>query len=134
MGRIVVGVDGSATATAALRWAVHEARLRDATVEAWHAWHVPFAPGSGMPPDEHAVEQAARRTLDDAVAAAGGEIERFVVRGVAASALLDAARDADLLVVGAHGAEGHEGVLLGSVSQQVVAHAPCPVVVVPAHR
>lgn len=140
MPRIVVGIDGSAASTAALRWAVDEARLRGAHVEAWHAWHAgapadPFAPSA--PVDEHAAEAAARAALDTAVDAVDTRdlkepVERVLVRAIAASALLDAARRADLLVVGTRGVGGFAGLLLGSVSQHVISHADCPVVVIPA--
>lgn len=128
---IVVGVDGSAASVVALRWAVVEAALRQTEVTACHAWHAPFAGGGGAPPDDLSLETAGRRALDSVVAeveaaALPKPVERLLVRGVPASALLDLARKADLLVVGAR-----DGAL-GSVSRQVLAHAPCPVVVVPA--
>ena len=127
MKRLVVGIDGSATSVAALRWAVAEAARAEARVEAWHAWQAPFAGREQAPPDERALETAARSTLDGALSSAGaGDAEPVLVRAVAASALLDAARGADLLVVGHGGGSG-----LGSVSRHVVEHASCPVVVVP---
>jgi len=138
--RIVVGVDGSTQSTAALRWAVEEARLRGATVEAWHAWYVGFAAdpfAAGVLVDEEALEAAARTALDEVVdrvdaGALAEPVKRVLVRGMAASALLDAARGADLLVVGSRGVGGFAGLLLGSVSQHVISHTGCPVVVVPA--
>lgn len=133
MSRIVVGVDGSVTAADALRWAVQEAALREATVEVWHAWYVPFMSPGAPPPDERPLEVAGRAVLDDAVAPYGGTVTTRLVRGVAASALLDASRDADLLVLGARGTGGFAGLRVGSVSEYVVAHASCPVVVVPVH-
>ena len=131
MDRIVVGVDGSPSAGAALAWAVHEARAHGSTVEAWHAWHVTY-PLQGPPPDEHAAEVAARAVLDsavDAVDAEGVPLRRVLVRAIAASALLDASRHAGLLVLGTGSVRG---VRLGQVAAQVVAHAHCATVVVPA--
>ena len=61
-------------------------------------------------------------------------IDAIAVHGSAASALLKTAKGADLIVVGSRGRGGFAGLLLGSVSQQVVQHAPCPVVVVPPPR
>ena len=58
------------------------------------------------------------------------EIERVVVEGSAAQALIDAVGEADVLVVGSRGHGGFTNLLLGSVSQQCAQHAPCPVVIV----
>jgi nucleotide-binding universal stress UspA family protein len=129
--RIIVGVDGSPTSSAALRWAVAYAASSGAAVEAWHAWHVAYRGDGGPPPDELAAESAARTALESAVAAAALDvpIRQVLVRAVPASALLDAARNADLLVVGASATARPR---LGAVSAQVVAAAGCPVVVVPA--
>ncbi|MDZ7733133.1 MAG: universal stress protein [Acidimicrobiia bacterium] len=133
--RIVVGVDGSDCSIEALRWAVEEGRLRDATVEALHAWHIPYLglPGVSPPYPEDEFVAYATRVLDDAVNAAGdvhAPIERRVVRGHPANELIEASRRADLVVVGSHGHGGVAGTLLGSVSQRVVMHAECPVVVI----
>jgi nucleotide-binding universal stress UspA family protein len=140
MERIVVGVDGSEQAQRALQWAVDEARRRGAKVEAIHAWHLPYvgaAPYAAMALEPDSIEAGARRTLDEAVDAAdtaGLEppVERVLVEGPAARALLDAGKGATLLVVGSRGRGGFAGLLLGSVSQQVAHHAPCPVVILPA--
>ncbi|HEY6016712.1 MAG TPA: universal stress protein, partial [Gaiellaceae bacterium] len=66
--------------------------------------------------------------------AAGVQVVQEVVAGPPVRALLEAARDADLLVVGSRGRHGFPGLLLGSVSQQVANHAACPVVIVPTQR
>lgn len=138
MDRIVVGVDGSEAAQAALLWALEEGRVRSAQVDVVTAWHEPYvAPTmAAVVPDPAVFSEAAERTLDRAVdqagaAAEGLTIERHVIRGNAASALLDVAKGAALLVVGSRGRGGFAGLLLGSISQQVVHHATCPVVVVP---
>ena len=142
--RIVVGVDGSEHAAAALRFAVEEARLRKATLVAVHAWsYVPLAPiqtgydTMELPPtfvadDLEREEQAARTLLDEALSSvpAGIEVERQVVGGPADDAILDQAAGAALIVVGSHGHGRLASALLGSVSSRVIEHAPCPVVVV----
>jgi nucleotide-binding universal stress UspA family protein len=139
--RIVVGVDGSGGSNHALRWAVDEGRRRHARVEAVHAWHYPYLPTPAFvtppSPDVDKFERAARVVLDGAVDAVASEglpasIERTLSWEDATSALLDASKGADLLVVGSRGRGGFAGLLLGSVSQEVAHHAPCPVVIVPS--
>ncbi len=146
IGRIVVGVDGSEHARRTLQWAVDEARLRKSVVIAVHAYTIPtfFAtpePILGAPPSLpdpsliDRLEEAAERMLADEIDQVDGDgvtIERRVATGSASDALLQAAREGDLLVVGSRGLGGFKGLLLGSVSQQVVHHAPCPVVIVPS--
>jgi nucleotide-binding universal stress UspA family protein len=139
MERIVVGVDGSQPSQVALRWAAEEARRRSASLEVVHAWHLPHAGGypylAGYL-DLELFEADARRVVD--LALAGEElhgltwVHPILVQDGAARALLDTAKGAELLVVGSRGRGGFTGLLLGSVSQQVAAHAPCPVVIVPA--
>jgi nucleotide-binding universal stress UspA family protein len=139
MERIVVGVDTSEGARRALRWAIEEARLRAAQVTVVHAWLLPTlvsTPFGTVPIDVHGFEEAAAAELDaflDAELAdvADVTVERQSVAGGPASALIEAAADASLVVVGTRGRGGFAGLLLGSVSQQVIHHAPCPVVVVP---
>ncbi len=140
MGTIVVGVDGSESSQQALRFAIAEARLRQASVKTVLAWALPFSGGAttGMLPAQLADFQAeAEHSLDAAVVEAGGAedvaLEQVVVEGSAGRALIEAAEGAELLVVGSRGRGGFKGLLLGSVSQQCAHHAPCPVVIVP-HR
>jgi nucleotide-binding universal stress UspA family protein len=109
-----------------------------------HAWHLPpLVAGAGpfdvtLAPDPEAferVEQTAQAIVDlelDAVDTSGIEVRRLVEARSPADALIEAARDADLLVVGNRGRGGFAGLLLGSVGQQVSHHAPCPVVIVPS--
>jgi nucleotide-binding universal stress UspA family protein len=142
MAMIVVGVDGSPESKEALRWALEEARLRAATVRAVYAWRDPYtlAPGFGLPEDFEfdALRERAVETLDAVIAEVDGTsdvlVDGVVAEGAAASVLVDAAEGADLLVVGSRGHGGFVGLLLGSVSQQCVQHAPCPVLVVRGQR
>jgi nucleotide-binding universal stress UspA family protein len=144
MQRIVVGIDGSQGARRALAWALAEAELRDAHLVLVHAWLEPAAvavgsviTAGGVEPE--IFEDTAWRIVTellgevDTTGLAQG-VESHVVAGAPARALLDAAKDADLLVVGSRGLGGFTGLLLGSVSQQVAHHATCPVVIVPSHR
>src|SRR3954462_6079864 len=114
MNRIVVGVDGSDGARRALAWAVDEAATWAAPLAAVHVWAVPvMAAPSGMAPlamvpDTTELERAAEDFLAQAVAEALAgrkdvDVERVVVEGPAAEALLHAAAQADLLVVGSRG-------------------------------
>jgi nucleotide-binding universal stress UspA family protein len=134
---VAVGVDGSAGSERALRWAASYARATGARLRAVRAWSYLDQPAERFDPAWG--EDEARRGLDDALAAlgdelAGVEVERLVVCDLAAPALLDAAKDADLVVVGSRGIGGFEGLRLGSVSSQVAHHAACPVVVVPGEE
>lgn len=138
MGTIVVGVDGSEGSRQAFRFALAEARLRQASLKAVLAWALPFSGGAttGMLPSLLADFQTeAERSLDDAILEAGGAedvvLEKVVVEGAAGHALIEAAKGAELIVVGSRGRGGFKGLLLGSVSQQCAHHAPCPVVIVP---
>lgn len=139
METIVVGVDGSDGSGKALRWALREARLRNAAVRVVYAWAYPEV--STYHEAVHALRipfgEEAAALLDHAVEAVapdaeGIKIEKVVVENQAAPALVETARDASLLVVGSRGLGGFSGLLLGSVSQQCAHHAPCPLVIVPA--
>ena len=136
------GSTGSEAAHDALVWALDEGRLRQATVQVVHAWHAPYVGDfgyAGAAIDLAALEQAANDVVDTALASADTDglpaaVERVVVSGNAAAAILDVAQGADLVVVGSRGRGGFSGLLLGSVSHQVAHHASCPVVVVPPPR
>ena len=139
MSKIIVGVDGSPGSRAALRWAHEEAGLRKATLEVVTVWQfsvMTSLPAFGtMPPPENLgseAEGALLRTLADEGIVSTDEVPvtTVVAEGAAAPVLLESATDADLLVVGNRGHGGFTGLLLGSVSQQCVTHATCPVVVV----
>ncbi len=146
-GKIVVGIDGSEHAAAALRWAVEEAALREATVEAVHAWsYVPVTTpaDSGLVPmawtesadvleaTQHAAERIASEQVRDVLGDDHG-VTVSLVQGDATDALITAAEGADLLVVGNRGRGALKEALLGSTSGRIADHAPCPVVIVRAH-
>jgi nucleotide-binding universal stress UspA family protein len=139
MQRIVVGVDGSQGSRDALALAIRLAVGTGARVEAVSAWHVPYMAaypyGAIIIEDRDTFEDRARAVLDEAVDAADTRglaepIERIVTCGSPAQVLVDQAKGADMLVVGSRGHGGFTGLLVGSVSQQCVNHAHCPVLVV----
>ena len=141
METIVVGIDGSDGGTAALEFAAEEAALRKATLRIVAAWEVPAAVyGAGFTPavdagtlealgvrmQELADEAAEKaKTLQPSI-----EVEAVAVAGQPADVLLEQSAGAALIVVGRRGLGGFKTLLLGSVSQQVVHYASCPVVVV----
>ena len=147
-GTIVVGIDGSPASHAAARWALTEARLRDARLVALHAWsYIPLAavgdpgmipmPAGDLPGQLELEERAAADELDRALTRAfpdgiPAEVEKRLVEGDAAEALVAEAKDAELVVVGSRGRGGFKSALLGSVSGHVVHHAGSPVVVIKA--
>lgn len=131
---IVVGVDGSEQSLAALEWAITEARLRHGRIHVITAWfYPPLASeiGDGVIDDSfrQTAEQVQARALS-AVGDAGVPATGQVVENSPATALLHAAGDADLLVVGSRGHGAFAGLKLGSVSSQVAHHAPCSVLIV----
>jgi nucleotide-binding universal stress UspA family protein len=137
---IVVGVDGSPESLGAARWAVAEARLRGRPVQVVNAytWPVPVVPMAALPTtwSEESLREAAQAVVDDAVAqvaADGVPVSGAVLTGPAPYALMEAARGAELLVVGHRGRGGFTALLLGSVAATVAAHAHCPVAVIRPH-
>jgi nucleotide-binding universal stress UspA family protein len=146
--QLVVGVDGTAAGVAALRWAVDQARATGARVLAIAVTEPPplvvGGPevGGGLVAqnllDADQLTAAADAWLSEAIAAlpvgATQVVDREVRRGDAATVLLDASRDADLLVLGNHGRGAIAGMIAGSVAQRCVHHPTCPLVLVPAGR
>ena len=144
MELIVVGVDSSASAKAALRFALEEAHLRGARVRVVHAWQfrppygrsvgvegVPLVLGANLDGYSRAASAELDAIVAEAALGAGGfGIEKRVEQGDPATVLIDQSRDADLLVVGSRGHGGFASLLLGSVSQVCAQHAACPVVIV----
>lgn len=140
---IVVGFDGSENAQHALKWAVDEAKLRAGQIRlvtswskpplAWYPAMLETAVGEKVVIEDspqqvaEAIQAAALKIVEEEGVVATGEV---VHSDSAASAVLDAATGADLVVVGSRGHGGFPGLHLGSVSAQVSGHAPCPVLVV----
>ena len=131
---VVVGVDGSDASHVALAWAAEYARRFELPLEAVIAWD--FGPYYGYPvPDfDEELRTWATDSIAESIRTVLGEdaqVTQRVVRGQSAPVLLEAAKDASLLVVGTRGRGAFAGMLLGSVSQHCVSHAACPVVVIP---
>lgn len=136
---VVVGIDGSPGSLVALHWAAEAARLRAVPLHVLFAWgdlgpRLARARGH-KEPTEAEEREAALALIDEAVRDAlgpepGVEIVRMAEQGEATPALLEASKTADLLVVGSRGRGGFAGLLLGSVSQQCIHHARCPVAVI----
>jgi nucleotide-binding universal stress UspA family protein len=131
--RIVVGVDGSEHSNTALRWALKEAECHSGTVTAVLAWQVPFLSFPGAF-DREELEKAYKAFLIETVSAIAPKpavpLETLVAEGDATEAMVEASKDADLLVLGIRGRSPFAGLLLGSVSQGAAATAHCPVVLV----
>lgn len=133
--RIVVGIDGSAASRAALDWAIQHARTRtDTDLALVHAWFATGTSGMLHIDDLDARRAAGQRILRDAERRARSSGETAVTvhleHGAAATAIIDHARDADLIVVGSRSRGALGGLLLGSVSQAVVTRAAAPVAVI----
>lgn len=134
---VVVGVDGGPDSLRALQWAAEYAAALDAPLIALSAYQLPVVYGpyamAGWE-DSSELEGSTREMLAEAVREALGDdasVTPAIIQGHAAEALIVASRDARLVVVGSRGRGGFTGMMLGSVSQHVVAHAHCPVVVLP---
>lgn len=133
---IVVGVDGSPSAKAALRWGLAQARRTGGRLRAVMAWEIPvYASWMPMVPFED-LGVAAGKVLSASVSEAldveepDVEVLETVLPGHPAQVLVDESAHAALLVVGSRGHGAFAGTLLGSVSQHCAQHAHCPVVVV----
>jgi nucleotide-binding universal stress UspA family protein len=140
MPGIVVGVDGSDQSDRVLEWAMREAGLRQAPLTVITVHQVASSPWTGSSivyPEDKPEQEKARKAAEEEVSKISGRLDSAppsvtvnAVNGQAAKALIDASGDADLLVVGARGAGGFVGLLMGSVSTHVAHHANCPVVII----
>lgn len=141
-GPVLLAADGSEAGEAAVAFAFAEAALRGAPLVALHVWNTRSEDALDDPLDPMRIvvdvdrlEAAQRRLLDDTLAphrAAHPDVrvEPRLVRSRIRAALLRASGEARLVVVGARGRGGFQGMLLGSVSQALLHHADCPVIVV----
>jgi nucleotide-binding universal stress UspA family protein len=137
---IVVGVDDSVGARAALRWALREGARRHVTVTVLHAYHLDIAwidrgdIERWTTMEQHSAEITLGHVLEDVTAPPACDLQACVVDGLPAEVLIAASETAAMLVVGARGRGRMTGLLFGSVSQRCVERARCPVVVVPTAR
>ena len=135
VGRIIVGVDGSAPSIQALRHAILIAEHFSCSVEAIAAWQISSVVSPYFPAQQWSPEDDARDMLQEAAGIVFGatlpmRFHASVRHGSAARVLIDASTDADLLVVGSRGHSGVVGLLLGSVSACCAENAHCPVLIV----
>ncbi|MEU6774995.1 universal stress protein [Streptomyces sp. NPDC046759] len=138
-GSVVVGVEDEHGSGAAVQFAFREAEVRRCRLVALHAWSAPSGACTTPQAPSWPLEAHLRpppQVLDDTLRVAEGwyrdvQVSRQVIEGPARRALLEAASEADLLVVGACRRLGHPGLQLGLVNHAVLHHAPCPVAVVP---
>jgi nucleotide-binding universal stress UspA family protein len=134
--KIVVGVDGSDTSKAALAWAIRQAALTGAPLEVVISWDYPINYGWMIAVPENldfAADAAAEldEIIEETVGIDGGavDITKKVIHNHPALALMQEAQDAALVVVGSRGHGEFTGMLLGSVSEHLATHAPCPVLI-----
>ena len=142
MSGITVGIDGSSHSARALEWALKEAVITHARLTVLTVHSVPMSGWTGNPlvlpgdtDDQEEARQGAEEMTLKAMAQLGDmhppPVTVRAVTGYPAEELINASKDADLLVVGSHGAGGFARLIMGSVSNYVVHHAHCPVVVIP---
>lgn len=139
-GGILVGHDGSRESSEAVSWAAGHATRLGVPLHVLRAWVLTNAPRPrtmepGFVPPEKDFEDAVLERLAHDVEALHlpreCAVELHAAHGQSSAKLLEAAAGAEMLVVGRRGAGGFRGLLTGSTAEQVVRHAPCPVVVVP---
>ena len=132
--RIVVGVEGSPQSIEALRWALDEAAVRpQSELSVVLAWQLPFLSNpAAFDRDELQLtyEEFLVKTVSEVVPVPEFPLETLVAMGDTVETLVEAAKGAQLLVLGGRGRSAFAGLTLGSVSQACAARADCPVVVV----
>jgi nucleotide-binding universal stress UspA family protein len=137
---IVLGVDDSEGARAALAWAARQAGVTGARLRIVHAYDLNLAWIDANNADIPVWDERARavshalleRMVDEEIPSFDrARVDLRVIEGRPEAVLMQEARDASLLVVGSRGRGGFAGLLLGSVSQRLAQSSPCPVVIVP---
>ena len=141
MSGIIVGVDGSGHSQRALEWAMKEAAVRHAplTVLTVHETIRGYYGGPVLYPDDPArteemrvaVKAEAEKVLADLEGPRPESVTVKAVHGFPTEELIEAGKDADMLVLGSRGAGGFTRLMMGSVAEQVTKHAHCPVLIVP---
>jgi nucleotide-binding universal stress UspA family protein len=141
MSGIIVGVDGSGHSQRALTWAMHEAAIRHVPLtvltvhEAVRGYYADMAVYADDPVRTEDARVAAQAETDKVLAGLDEPRPESVtvkaVHGFVVEELINAAKDADMLVVGSRGAGGFTRLMIGSVAGQVAQHAHCPVLLVP---
>lgn len=134
--QIVVGVDGSESSKEALQWAARLAPALGATIHAIVAWEYPIVFGlEGGIPSAWRPDETAKEILNNSLNAVFPKerpagLKGSISQGHSTFVLLDASKEAEMLIVGSRGLGGFAGLLLGSVSSACAEHAKCPVLVV----
>ena len=142
MPGIIVGVDGSEHSQQVLEWAMKEAALKQAPLTVLAVHQVAGSYWTRSPiifPADLSDQEKSRQAAEEAVSQAAdrlgippASVTVQAVSGLPAQLLIDASKDADLVVIGRRGGGGFAGLMMGSVSSQVSHHAACPVVVIPS--
>jgi nucleotide-binding universal stress UspA family protein len=141
MSGVIVGVDGSGHSQRALVWAMNEAAIRHAPLtvltvhEALRGYYSGVTVYPGDPDRTEEVRAAAQAETEKVLAGLGesrpGPVTVKAVHGLPAEELINASKDADMLILGSRGAGGFSRLMMGSVAAQVAQHAHCPVVIIP---
>jgi nucleotide-binding universal stress UspA family protein len=145
MSGIVVGIDGSPNSEGALDWAMRHAAAVRAPLTVITVHEVPKSYWGGIPvvgPGDEPVLESLRQAAEEMTQKVAGRlgdagpasVTVHAVSGFVVKELVDASQDADLVVLGTRYASGFSRLVMGSVSNEVVQHSACPVVIVPHKR
>ncbi len=132
---VIVGVDGSAESSRALRWAADYVTQLGGVVHAITVWHQPVQFGYRLATSDADLEQRARRSLEDTVAPVRADypnldLKSRLLRGHVVDEMVGLSNQADLMVLGNKGHGAFTGMMVGSVALKLVHHSRCPVTVI----